>query len=433
MSQKNSLHKLHLGCGTVYFPGYKNIDWKMPSTGKLDLRADVRSLPFENRSCSEIISFHLIEHIPRPDVKKTLQHWFRLLANNGKIIMELPDFDKTVDAYLMGNDKYLIYVFGSQKGEGQIHYWGYNFKRLKKELEEVGFKNVVEKDPVDYHSKGSPCFRIEAIKIARSQLHLEATNICTRSKNRCIYCSDNDTRKTGFLDLALAEEILDQFNKLNSEPKLIRPFLSGEPLLHPEIGELIRMCKKVGKVEIHSNADVLTKEKGIEIINAGLDRIYFTLHKRPDIGKVPEETIKNIKQFLTINDHQVETWIQIIVPHPEKIPDEEKVRKRFYGIDRIKIRRPHNWAKRNSVKGSGKIWTTSPFSCEFLHDNLAVYWDGRVTVCCADLNGKWIIGDLRKETLKEIDQKMDKILNRQLDGAPIPELCSGCERYEPEG
>lgn len=423
-------YRLHLGCGAVYLSNFINIDSRMPSTGRLDLQADVRCLPFGNRTCQEIMSFHLVEHIPRPDVPEMFRHWFRLLSNNGKLVMELPDFDIIADRYLLGNEEYLKHVFGNQEHEGQFHYWGYSFPRLKKELEEIGFKDVVKKAPTDYHAREEPCFRIEATKLARFEFHLEATNVCTRpGRLRCPYCADNGTRKTGYLDLDLAERILDQIDKLHSEPKNILLFLSGEPLLHPEIGELIRMANKAGKTIIHTNADVLTRERAIEIINAGLGEVVLNLHERPDIGKVPEGTVKNIKQFLEINQHQVESQIWKIIPFPEKIPDEEEVKKRFPGVDTVRLRRPHNWAKRGSVEGAKLIKDKPPFTCEFLYDNLAIYWDGRCPVCCADLNGEWIIGDLKEETLREIDGKLDIILERQLKAKPIPELCSGCERY----
>ena len=423
-------HKLHLGCGSVYIPGYINIDYRIPLTGKIDLKADVRELPFENRSCDEIISFHLFEHLKRPDVKKTLRHWFRLLTSNGHLIMELPDFDEVVGNYLLGNEKMLEHIFGNQENEQQFHYWGYNFERLKSELEEIGFKDVVKIGATDYHTENEPCFRVEATKLARCDFHLEATNVCSRERNRCSYCADDDSREKGYLDLDLAEKILDQIDKLNSEPKQIFLFLSGEPFLHPKIGELVRMASKVGKTVLHTNADVLTREKAIQVINGGLSEICLNLHARPDLGRVPKQTIKNIKQFLEINDHQVESWIQRIIPAPEKIPSEKKVRKRFPGVDAVRFRRPHNWAHENSIEGAKRISDKPPFTCQFLHNNIAIYWDGRVPVCCADLNGEWIIGDLKEESLTEVDRKLDKILQRQLDQKPIPELCDGCERYK---
>jgi len=426
----NPPYRLHLGCGAAYLPGHINIDIRMPSTGKLDLQADVRKLPFKPNSCKEIISFHLFEHLSHRDAQKALCHWFRLLQNNGKLIMELPDFDAAVHGYLLGNEEFLKNVFGNQINQYQVHYWGYNFHRLKKELEEVGFKQVVRKKAVDYHTESEPCFRIEAVKLARSNFHLEVTNVCTRSGKRCRYCADSDTRKTGYINLDLADKILKQIGELNSERKVIFLFLSGEPLLHPEIGEIIRMAGVVGKTIIHTNADVLTEEKALEIINSGLSEICFTLHEMSDTGEVSAKAVENIKRFLKINDHQVRSKVQRIIPFPEEMPSEKDVMREFRGVDVVHFRRPHNWVRDGSIDGAKRIEDKPPFTCGFLHSNIAIAWDGRVFVCCGDLNGEWTIGDLKKEDLKEIDIRLDVILERQINGEDIPELCSQCERYK---
>lgn len=157
-------YKLHLGCGWEFKPGYINIDFVQNKVESVDLIADVRKLPFEKESCSEILSFHLIEHIKRPDVKPMLKHWFDLLIPTGRLILELPNFDEIIYEYMLGKGHILNHVFGNQDAEGQIHYWGYNFKRLKNDLEEAGFKNIINLPATDYHTKDEPCFRVEAEK-----------------------------------------------------------------------------------------------------------------------------------------------------------------------------------------------------------------------------------------------------------------------------
>ena len=157
-------YRLHIGCGRVYKEGFINIDIETPSTGKLDLKADARKLPFEKESCSEIQSFHLIEHISHPEVIPMLEHWYDLLKENGKLMLELPDFDKVVEKYKNGDDDMVEHIFGEQNDDYQFHKWGYNFKRLKKELEEIGFTKVTSKKAIDYHTEIEPCFRVEAVK-----------------------------------------------------------------------------------------------------------------------------------------------------------------------------------------------------------------------------------------------------------------------------
>jgi len=60
----------------------------------------------------------------------------------GKLVIECPDFDRDVKEYIEGNEKRLDSIFGLQRFPGDAHLFGYNFKRIKKVLEESGFKNI---------------------------------------------------------------------------------------------------------------------------------------------------------------------------------------------------------------------------------------------------------------------------------------------------
>ena len=59
------MKKLHLGCGKVIIPGYTNIDIQ-PSPG-VDIKADLRKLPFEDGYADLIYSCANIEHFGRKE------------------------------------------------------------------------------------------------------------------------------------------------------------------------------------------------------------------------------------------------------------------------------------------------------------------------------------------------------------------------------
>lgn len=80
------------------------------------------------------------------------------------MVIECPDFDTAVKEYLEGNLSMLDSIFGLQRYDGDIHYFGYNFVRLKNLLERCGFKNIVQFPAQDYHTKNEPCLRIECYK-----------------------------------------------------------------------------------------------------------------------------------------------------------------------------------------------------------------------------------------------------------------------------
>lgn len=255
----------------------------------------------------------------------------------------------------------------------------------------------------------------------RKRLNLEPTNYCTR---RCDYCGDKGTRKKGFLDLALAASIMAQFKKLDE----VRLFLSGEPLLHEQLPELISLAREYADdVVINTNCELLTKAKAIKLLDAGLTKITFSYH-------TPK--LKNkINNFLGLNNvkrNQVAvTTLLLLVPEPEEMPNKHDLAKEFRGIDYVEVRRPHNWDVRDSVEGAVPGITHKKKACWFPREFVSVYWDGRVSACCNDLNGRYILGDMNRDSLEIIESRLDDLVDRQERGESIPELCDTCERYNP--
>jgi len=154
--------RLHLGCGDRRLAGYINVDWRR--TLATDLVCDIRKLPYHANSTDRIELYHVIEHLPKCDLLDAFREWNRILYPGGKLIVECPDFDRSVEEYLQGNEERLYSIYGRQRFPGDTHYWGYTVKRLKKCLQQTGFTNILEREPQDYHKDLEPCLRIEATK-----------------------------------------------------------------------------------------------------------------------------------------------------------------------------------------------------------------------------------------------------------------------------
>lgn len=153
---------LHLGCGSKHFDGYINVDlWITDAT---DVICDITRLPWPDNSISLIESYHVIEHISHRKVKDALSDWFRVLNPGGRMVIEVPHFDKAINEYLQGNEERLINIFGWQRTYGDIHLYGYNPARLIRLLEEVGFMECIEAVPQSSQSIEEPSFRIECSK-----------------------------------------------------------------------------------------------------------------------------------------------------------------------------------------------------------------------------------------------------------------------------
>jgi len=162
LKNKENFLKIHLGCGSIHFPRYINIDYK--KTKATDYVCDCIRLPFQNDSVELIETYHMVEHLLKNDFLKALQNWWKKLIPGGKIIIECPNFDKTIKEYLDGNESRINNVYGLQRYDKDVHLYGYNFSRMKKILEECGYENIKEMDPQDYHRLDEPCMRVEANK-----------------------------------------------------------------------------------------------------------------------------------------------------------------------------------------------------------------------------------------------------------------------------
>lgn len=156
---------LHVGCGYQKFDGAINIDYV--HTTATDYVMDASKMPFPDHSVSQIETYHMVEHVPLPAARQMFDEWNRILISEGKLIIEVPDFDGVIKEYQEQDNPekvelLLKYIFGSQRFESDFHHWGWNFERLKEELEEAGFNKVEQAPPQDYHAEEAPCLRVEA-------------------------------------------------------------------------------------------------------------------------------------------------------------------------------------------------------------------------------------------------------------------------------
>ena len=144
--------KLHLGCGRKRLDGWINVD-----INNADVNCDIRKLPFENDSASQVMAVHVFEHIPYSDKENVLNEWKRVIKTGGTLILELPCMDKVID-YIRKNEKLapnmvMWPLFGDPstiKTEHDLHKWCYSRDELASLLFHAGFKTVYEERP-HYH------------------------------------------------------------------------------------------------------------------------------------------------------------------------------------------------------------------------------------------------------------------------------------------
>lgn len=120
--------KLHVGCGTVYFPDWVNIDLHGSNADTiLDLRGP---LPYGNETVDFIYSEHFIEHLTVQEGLSLMRECYRVLKPGGVARIATPDLD-----YLM------FRYFFFWKRRSWIKKYGYEWIQTKAELMNIAFRD----------------------------------------------------------------------------------------------------------------------------------------------------------------------------------------------------------------------------------------------------------------------------------------------------
>lgn len=278
--------------------------------------------------------------------------------------------------------------------------------------------------------------------------NIEATNACGM---KCIMCPRRYMkRKIGFIDIKLFEKIIRQL-KANSRICLHH---FGDPLLHPKIGELIRICNKYGiKTSLATNPTSLTKEKIKEILDAGLYYLHISLDgaNKETYEKIRggvanyELALKQIQDFLDEKNKRksslpVTTIAIINMKETEKDIKEFKEKwGKKRGIDKVEVKEFISWdgsmpeITNLAREQSHKVKRKEYYPCIWPWAKVTVLWDGRVAACCFDYDGKCILGDLKKQRLEEIwnSKRMKQFREQNIKNSfPKGHLCQNCKERE---
>ncbi len=109
-----------------------------------------------------------------------------------------------------------------------------------------------------------------------AKLYIEPTNHCNLDCEMCMSKAWNDV-STGFMEWSTFGRIMEGVSKL-PRPPIVFFGGYGEPLLHPQILQMVETAKEVGcHVEIVTNGTLLNTSTAVGLIRARLDRLWISL------------------------------------------------------------------------------------------------------------------------------------------------------------
>lgn len=251
-------------------------------------------------------------------------------------------------------------------------------------------------------------------------IDVELTNKCNM---KCLFCfNPMQDRDSGFMAEEIYLKLLDEV----SGPKIPLRFIRwGENLLHKDALRYLRMAKERGLlVHLTTNGSIMTEKICRELIDMKLDSIKISFQGADEAGYAVmrnndmfPRVIENLKRLHEMRGDGEYPHIQISSTMTDESDEKIEEFKQFISpwVDAIAIGKTNmsrvdpfemNFSEEEMVrylkhKKNEKV-VKQYKECVEVFDKLSINWDGTVSACCGDYNNILLIGDLRKQSLKEI-------------------------------
>jgi MoaA/NifB/PqqE/SkfB family radical SAM enzyme len=291
-------------------------------------------------------------------------------------------------------------------------------------------------------------FRMPRVPVGPLFVTLETGNKCNL---RCPMCPQS-VRDASFPEGTMP---LDRFEALLRRVDRFSPIacltlhLSAEPLLHPQLPEMLRKAESIlgRRAGFASNASSLTKARAKQIVEAGLgwmtvdfcaDRETFEKNRYPANW---DRTYRNLVDFLEIvgaSGRNIPVTIKNVDWREDGGESLVALKKLFAGlpVGRFEQYRLHNWSADFAKQASSRLGFSflsggAYHPCSHLWFSMVVAWDGRVHLCCRDTEGDHVIADTATAELDEIWNGEHFQRLRRLHGQgrfDEIEACAPCDR-----
>ena len=232
---------------------------------------------------------------------------------------------------------------------------------------------------------------------------------------RCIFCPHGTGAMRNDMPLMSIETAKRILNEL-AENKVYSIKLNwrGEPVIHPGLAEITAYAKKVGikEVQINTNGSLFNEEKVRNLISAGLDRVIFSIdattpeiYSKIRIGGDFNKVVNNIKTFDRIRKElkRDKPFIRVQMVrtglNKHQVSDYREMWQDI--VDDIRISDVTNRGQGDSLQVGDQI-SIGRVCCPQPWQRMIISCTGKVMMCCSDWFEDYPLGDISKNSLKEI-------------------------------
>lgn len=276
------------------------------------------------------------------------------------------------------------------------------------------------------------------------KIYVEITNICNL---KCSFCPDGKRKK----EMMCVEDFEYIAKQICEYTNLVALHVKGEPLMHPEIEEILKMCEKYNlKVNITTNATLLKENLEIILKSKALRQLNLSIHsitknennEKYNFENYINEVLETSKEILEKTNIIISyrLWnLENLQENDENFKILSKLEKAFK-IDKLREKAK----KEKFVKLSENAFLNQDFEftwpdiegkiisevgkCWGLRNQVAILVNGDVVPCCLDQDGEIKLGNIFDEKLEEIinSEMAKKIIEGFKKHKIIHNLCKRC-------
>jgi radical SAM protein with 4Fe4S-binding SPASM domain len=284
-------------------------------------------------------------------------------------------------------------------------------------------------------------------------ISVEPTTSCNLRCPECPSGLRKFTRDTGMISLELYRKIIDQ---LCPDLFYLILYFQGEPYLNPLF---FRMVEEARKKKIYTatstNAHFLADTLAKKTVESGLDRIIISLdgldqatYAKYRVGgtldKVLEGTRNLVRWKKELRSKTPFIILQFIVfsTNEHQITELKKLAKDL-GVDKLELKtaQVYNYENGNPLipandsyarykEHNGKFIIDNPLNnhCRRMWRGCVITWDGLVVPCCFDKDADHRLGDLKKQSFKQIwrGKEYDDFRSKLFSARREIDICRNC-------
>lgn len=321
-------------------------------------------------------------------------------------------------------------------------------------LKKLTFKKLVNafKVWVSYHvSKNTK--KVSSLGFPIS-MAIEPTTSCNLRCPECPSGLRQFTRPIGMLEPAFFKKTIDE---VYNELIYLTFYFQGEPYLNPNFLDMVKYASDKGiYTSTSTNAHYLTKEQAKKSVESKLDRLIISIdgttqetYEQYRIGGQLQKVIdgtKNIveaKRELKSNTPHIVFQFLVVKPNEHQLEDVKKLAHEL-GVDEVvfKTAQVYDFENGNplipenikysrykkNADGTYAIKNKLLNQCWRMWSSCVVTWDGVVVPCCFDKDAKHQLGDLKRQSFKDLWKTTNYQKFRQsiLKSRQEIDICKNC-------